>query len=138
MKLDTRQDRDVVRPTYTPFNAGTTIDIDIRLSNPKAKENFSNALSSFDWTPLYLQPSCDNKFEFFVSSMALLIDQHLPTRRVRRHTSDKPWVTDYFRQIVRQRQRAFLSGNNSLYRSLRNKVIRSAKSIRQSYIRSQN
>ena len=65
--------------------------------------------------------------------MALLIDQHLPTRRVRRHASDKPWVTGYFRQIVRQRQRAFLSGNNSLYRSLRNKVIRSAKSIRQSY-----
>ena len=52
--------------------------------------------------------------------MALLIDQYLPTRRVRRHTSDKS-----------------LAGNISLYRCLRNKVIRSAKSIRQSYYREQ-
>ena len=29
------------------FNAGTTIVFDIRLSNPKAKDNFSSALSSF-------------------------------------------------------------------------------------------
>ena len=58
--------------------------------------------------------------------MALLIDQHLPTRRVMRHKSDKPCVTDYFRQIIRQQHRAFLFANNSLYRSLRNKVIRSS------------
>ena len=68
--------------------------------------------------------------------MALLIDQHLPTRRVMRHKSDKPCVTDYFRQIIRKQHRAFLFANNSLYRSLRNKVIRSAKSIPQSSIRS--
>ena len=41
------------------------------------------------------------KIEFFINSMALLIHQHLPTRRIRRHTSDKPRITDYFRQIVR-------------------------------------
>ena len=65
--------------------------------------------------------------------MTCLIDLHLPKRCVRRHTSDKPWVTDYFRQLFRQRQRAFLSGNFILYRRLRNKVIRTAKSIRSSY-----
>ena len=65
--------------------------------------------------------------------MTCLIDLHLPKRCVRRHTSDKPWVTDYFRQLIRQRQRAFLSGNFILYRRLRNKVIRTAKSIRSSY-----
>ena len=68
--------------------------------------------------------------------MALLIDQHLPTRRVMRDKSDKPCVTDYFRQIIRQQHRAFLFANNSLYQSLRNKVIKSAKSIPQSSIRS--
>ena len=65
--------------------------------------------------------------------MTCLIDLHLPNRCVRRHTSDKPWVTDYFRQLIRQRQRAFLSGNFILYRRLRNKVIRTPKSIRSSY-----
>ena len=111
------------------YNAGKSININTRLSGPKAKEKFSTALASFDWTPLYLQPSCGQKFEFFQNSMTCLIDLHLPKRCVRRHTSDKPWVTDYFRQLIRQRQRAFLCGNFVLYRRLRNKVIRTAKSI---------
>ena len=65
--------------------------------------------------------------------MTYLIDLHLPKRCFRRHTSDKHWVTHYFRQVIRQRQRAFLSGNFILYHKLRNKVIRPAKSIRSSW-----
>ena len=65
--------------------------------------------------------------------MTCLIDLHLPKRCARRHKSDKPWVTDYIRQQIRQRQRAFLSGNLILYRRLSNKVIRTAKPIRSSY-----
>ena len=82
---------------------------------------------------MYLQPSYRQKFEFFQNSMICLIDLHLPKRCVKRHTSDKPWVTDYFRQLIRQRQRAFLSGDFILHRRLSNKVIRTAKSIRSSY-----
>ena len=58
--------------------------------------------------------------------MTCLIYLHLPKRCIRRHTLDKPWVTDYFRQLIRLRQRAFLSGNFILYRKLRNKVISTA------------
>ena len=65
--------------------------------------------------------------------MTCLIDLHLPKRCVRRHTSDKAWVTDYFLQLIRQRQPAFLSGNCILYRRLRIKAIRAAISIRSSY-----
>ena len=69
--------------------------------------------------------------------MATSEGQMYTTKSFTYFSRHKPWVTDFFRQIVRQRQRAFLSGNNSLYRSLRNKVIRFAKSIRQSYYREQ-
>ena len=69
--------------------------------------------------------------------MSCIINQHLPTRVVRRHTSDKPWVTDYFRQLIKQRQRAYLCGNSIEYRMLRNKVIRTANSIRLSYYQEQ-
>ena len=41
------------------FNAGKTVNIDIRVSSQRAKDNFSNALAGFDLTPLYLQPSCE-------------------------------------------------------------------------------
>ena len=119
------------------FDAGKTVSINIRVSSQRARDNLSNCLAGFDWTPLYLQPSCEKKFEFFQSSMSSIINQHLPTRVVRRHTSDKPWVTDYFRQLIKQRQRAYLCGNSIEYRMLRNKVIRSASSIRSSYYQEQ-
>ena len=93
------------------YNAGKSININTRISGPKAKEKFSTA----DWTLLYLQPSCGQKFEFFPNLMTCLVDLHLPKRCVRRHTSDKPWITDYFRQLIRQRQLAFLSGNFILF-----------------------
>ena len=97
------------------FNAGITIDIDIRLSNQKAKNNFSpNALSSFIRTPLYLQRSCDTKIEYFISSMAF-INHHL-----RNQTTAAGFLINF-----------------SVYRSPRNKVIWSAKSVRQSYFREQ-
>ena len=32
-----------------------------------------------------------------------------PTKVVTRHTADKPWVIDWFRDLVRERQRAHVS-----------------------------
>ena len=34
-----------------------------------------------------------------------------PTKIVTRDTADKPWVTDWFRYLVRKRQRAHISGD---------------------------
>ena len=69
--------------------------------------------------------------------MSNLLNQHLPTRRVSRHTSDNPWVTDYFRQLIFQCQRAFISGDIREHRILRNKVVSTANTIRSSYHREQ-
>ena len=71
--------------------------------------------------------------EVFQNSMAYLIRQHLPTKKVRRHTTDKPWATDHFRYLIIWRQYAYMSGNTTLFRSLRNIVIREAKTIRATY-----
>ena len=62
-----------------------------------------------------------------------LISLDNPTNKVRRHTTDKPWVTDHFRYLINWRQYAYMSGNTTLFRSLRNIVIREAKIIRATY-----
>ena len=51
---------------------------------------------------------------------------HFPYKSVTRHTADKPWVTDYFRHLIRQRQRAIMSGDLDEARRLRNLVNRTA------------
>ena len=47
-----------------------------------------------------------------------------PIKTVIRHTADKPWITDIFRNLIRKRQRAYKSGNRDEYRVLRNMVNR--------------
>ena len=43
---------------------------------------------------------------------------------------DKPWVTDWFRDLVRKRQRAHMSGDLNQAKILRNKVNRAASKLK--------
>ena len=61
---------------------------------------------------------------------------HFPYKSVTRHTADKPWVTDYFRHLIRQRQRAIMSGDIDEARRLRNLVNRTAPKLRQRFYQS--
>jgi hypothetical protein len=54
-------------------------------------------------------------------------------RYVFRHTADKPWVTDQFRQLIKRRQYAYTSGNLDAYRKLRNKVNRESKRLQSTF-----
>ena len=52
---------------------------------------------------------------------------------VKRHTKDKPWVTDQFRRLIRCRQHALMSGQNVRYRAYRNRVQRMSRTLRRKY-----
>ena len=45
-----------------------------------------------------------------------------PTKTVTRHTADKPWITDVVRSLVRNRQRAQMSGD-----FLQEKILRAIR-----------
>ena len=53
-----------------------------------------------------------------------LIELFLPSKVVTRHTGDKPWITDGYRLLIRNRQRAHMRGDMGEARSLRNQVNR--------------
>ena len=59
-----------------------------------------------------------------------LMEICFPTKIVTRHTADKPWVTDWFRDIVRKRQRAHTIGDLNQATILRNKVKRAASKLK--------
>ena len=46
-----------------------------------------------------------------------------PTKIVSRHTAGKPWVTDWFRDLIGKRQRAHICGDLNQVTMLRNKAI---------------
>ena len=77
--------------------------------------------------------TCLDKYEKFESLLISLIEKHFPFKTVSRVESERPWVTDHFRELVSKRQRAFFSNNLSLYNLLRNKVNRMRKTLRKKY-----
>ena len=77
--------------------------------------------------------NCQDMVTYFYSVIFYLLDLHLPLVRSSFSNLDKPWVTPEFRQLIKQRQRAFMSSQTVLYRKLRNKVQRVAAQLRKTY-----
>ena len=55
-----------------------------------------------------------------------LMEMCFPCKIVTRHTADKPWITDWFINLIRNRQRAHMSGDEIQARMLRYRVNRFA------------
>jgi hypothetical protein len=69
----------------------------------------------------------------FYDTITGLIDRYLPLLTVKRHTTDKPWVTDQFRRLVRCRQNAWRNNEMVRFRVYRNKVQRLARQLRRKF-----
>ena len=93
---------------------------------------FASDLKKIKWEDLYHLP-CEKQLQMFTSSINELTDKHFPTKTVVRHTTDKPWVSDRFRYLIRRRQHAWKADDQALYRLYRNKVNRIGKSLKQQY-----
>ena len=124
----------VMQPKHSnQYPHGKRIRVLIRSNDPNGKALLANELCSFNWSRLYTLQSCEDMISMFYSTVTSMLNYFLPTRHVFRHSSDKPWVTDEFRRLIRQRQHAFTSGNITEYRKLRNKINRAAKELQANF-----
>ena len=75
---------------------------------------------------------CEEKYSYYQTIVDSLMEHCFPIKIVTRHTADKPWITDLFRNLIRKRQRAYKSGNRDEYRIglLRNMVNRESKKLK--------
>ena len=100
---------------------------------PLQKDAFLTALSEIRWEPLYRADSYEDQFNMFQSTIADLMDTHLPVRQKRHCSNDHACVTDQFRDLVQRRQRALLSGSLALYSFYRSRVNRASKYLRRAH-----
>jgi hypothetical protein len=49
------------------------------------------------------------------------------------HENDKPWITDTYKQLIKDRQLALKSGNMDRYHTLRNKINHMTKNLKRNY-----
>ena len=108
----------------------------IRLMGATERMTFAAALCRVRWEYMNAMDSCEQQFQFFQETMTELIDTCFPLKTVTRHSSDKPWVTDRFRHLIRQRRRARMSGDLAEARRLKNLVNRAAPQSRQQFYQS--
>ena len=87
-----------------------------------AKLELGAALSVIPWEYLCQLPSYQQQHALFEATGISLLDEYCPVRQVERCSLDRPWVTGEFCSLVVKRQRAFMSGNMTLYRLYRNQV----------------
>ena len=145
MEPDTRcpvglSDHDVVvvypkEPNYS--KSGIVRNVTTRVSDHNSKVMFAADLKSIDWGSLFYASSCMEQFHMFQSTMDSLTDKHFPEKTVTRCSSDKPWVTDYFRELIGLREDAWNRNDKQLYKVYRNKINRLSKSLASDFYREQ-
>jgi len=120
-------------PTHCNVKRGEKHEVVVRSNDPNGKNLLGRALTSIDWTPLFQMNDVEAMTSYFYTTVTSLVNTYLPERIVVRHTANKPWVTDDFCRLVRQRQYAWTSGDMVKYRALRNRVNRLSFTLRKRF-----
>ena len=99
-----------------PVNQKTTAVDDyaivaVRSKSSNGKNLLAHALCNVNWNALETIDDFDSKVAYFNNCVIALLDFYLPVHYVKHHSTDKPWITDQFRRLIRQRQYAWTSGD---------------------------
>jgi hypothetical protein len=105
----------------------------VRSRDPNGKALLAQAFRNYNWKPLYEMNNCDEMVAFLNSVVYGLFNTYLPLRAAYRHATDKPWINDDFRALIKRRQHAWSSGNEAEFKLYRNKVQRAARYLRSKY-----
>ena len=88
------------------------------------KAMFADAMMKVDWSPLYHMSTRAEPLHCLQFTIISIPDMHMPMRTTSQCSTDTPWITPYFKDLIKKRQKAFQSKDKNIYRSLRNKVNR--------------
>ena len=121
---------------HQSYNKGENESFQTRSSGRNQKVLFVNELSKVNWTHLYKMKSCNEQYQFFSDTINNLLDEHLPMKTVKRFSTDKPWVTEEFKDLIRQRQLAFRNNDIKKNHFFRNRIVRTSKKLKENYYRS--
>ena len=62
------------------------------------------------------------------------LDCFFPCKSIKLHANDKPWVTPEFKELIKDRQKAYHDGKTQKYNYLRNLANRKRKQLRSNYL----
>ena len=95
---------------------------------------FGQWLTAQTWEEVFVNTSdLSLMYTRLIDTIKTHLDLHLPSREVKVSSTDKPWVTPFIKSLIRDRQKAFKKGNDTLWRHLRNKVAEAISVAKKNY-----
>ena len=90
------------------------------LHDTNSKALLAQIIQSINRMPLYQMGTYEEMTVCFYDTIISLVDYHLPLWKIKRHSTDKPWITDQLRRLTRCGHKA--SKNGQTVKMYRNKV----------------
>ena len=95
---------------------------------------FGRWVTTHDWfTELGHNPSVDDLASSFTTQLTDAINRIFPVKTIKLHGTDKPWITPELKLMIKDRQKAFHSGNIPAWRSLKYKVQQEIAKMKKSF-----
>ena len=108
----------------------------LRRFTRSSMDGFGRWISHHTWfSGLDSNVSVDRMTESFMHDLTAAINAFFPTKTVRIHDTDKPWMTSSIKLLILNRQRAFHSGMNDRWKHLRNKVRKTILQRKETFYR---
>ena len=108
--------------------------VKVRDKRPSKIASVGRYLQEIPWTDLFsTEQSCDEKLSTMTQIISYGLNVIMPERSIRVHATDRPWMNSNLKSLIAHRQKAFTSGNEHLFKLLRNKVNRERKRCRKIY-----
>ena len=107
-----------------------TRKVNVKPLKESSLQAFDDYLKQIDWSLVFLEDHVDSMVNVFLELTCNMIDTFFPTKTVKVHDEDKPFLTGKIKKLIDKRNKAFKSGNLTLFKTLRNSLskIRPAKS----------
>ncbi|KAI8513921.1 hypothetical protein Bbelb_082450 [Branchiostoma belcheri] len=86
--------------------------------------SFGQWITTYDWEEVLNAPDTQSKTDAFYDKVHSKLEEHFPTKTIKMHCNDKPWLTPEIKNLVQQRQKAFANKQDNTWRGLRNKIQR--------------
>ena len=94
---------------------------------------FGRWITNHSWGEVLNATCTQDKADAFYLSVNSAIETHFPTKMVKIHSSDKPWITPEIKNLIKKRQVAFAEKKTHLWRALRNKVTYTIRQAKKSF-----
>ena len=102
------------------------------------RKKIGSWLAGYNWADLVQTPDSNRKAEMYQSIITEALETFFPLVRVRRKTSDCPWINDKIRELIKDRKEIYgREGKSDKWRGLRDYILEVVFKRKENYLESQ-